>query len=282
MDIEPLLQGIKDGIEELVKQNKTSSANGKSNSGASDSPKSGKEKKEQSIFEKVSSFVGGGFKGARSAASGIGSGSVGNAAGGLARGAVGLGSRAGGALAAGGAVAAGGVALGVASAVAGVAAIGAAAAAAGVAITKLAEASVESARSMAGFNATLATSFATADIRNMQRNISYAGVTADSTAGLQDSLQDLYDAVAPIQALIRNAWNGFLQWGVELITKIVEIAKLLPWIGDKIAAIEAKMNEREPNMTPLNAFFDNLAQGNFRAVRDPSFAYPSDDRRRGK
>jgi len=287
MDISDLLQGIKDGIDELVKLQKTGGRNGAgsgSGSGSGAESDKGKEKKEKSTFEKVSAFFGGGYRGARSAASGVQAGNVAGAGAGLARGAAGLGSRAIGALGSGGAAAAaGGAALGVGAAVVGIAAVGAAAAAAGVAITKLAAASVESARALAGVNATLAVSFATAEIRNTQRNIGYAGVTADSTAALQESLQDLYDAVAPIQALIRNAWNGFLQWSVEIITYIVNIAKLLPWIGDKIAAIEAKMNEKEPNLTPLNQFFNNLSNGNFRAVRDPLFNYGSDDaKRRGR
>jgi len=276
-----------DDIVDILKEIRDSLKNrGKSDTGSGGGGAGGKKKKEdepESWFDRLRNWKGfktasSAFAGASSGGRAAASGNAAGAAGGILRG----GMSALGAITKLGPV---GVAVG-ATALA-VTALGAATVGAAVGITKFGQHLVTANQRLGDYNATIALSTAQASFRQMKRDFESGSVRAASTSALQGSLENLYDQIRPLQDLISVAFSTMANWGVKLVSVVIDLMKTITPLYNLMKAIyewwtKKKFDDDKIDLFPWEQFINNIAAGDNDKHRDGRFRFDLEDTMRGK
>ena len=123
---------------------------------------------------------------------------------------------------------------------------------------------VESRRDLAQFNPRIAGAMAALDAQKLRHQFRMGGATAGTTEQLAKAIGEFREAFLPLEAIARNGVN-VLATGItkvatgitRLFDGVMEIAKRLPWIGDKMEEIEKALKKDDgklPAQQLLDAF----------------------------
>ena len=137
------------------------------------------------------------------------------------------------------------------------------------------DALVESRRELARFNPRIAGSMAALDAQKLRHQFRMGGATAGTTEQLAKAIGEFREVFLPLEAIARNGVNVLATHITKVATGItrlfdgvMEIAKRLPWIGDKMEEIE-KALKKDDGKLPAQQLLDEFKKADIKPGNRP-------------